>query len=896
MMPSRSIDRSAAEQLFAHQIQPLIEAKCIACHGAKPEKLKGGLDLRTLAAAVRGGDSGTSLVVGNSADSLFYQAITWADEDLQMPPKENDRLTPREADLFKQWIDGGAPWPNAQRVSELRSTTEDKWSEPDGRVVRTSGGLSAAWTHRKYQPADLWAYQSLNESPVPEHVSNPIDWFIDRRLEADGIQSAMLTDRRTLIRRAAYDLLGLPPPPEEIEAFVNDAEADEEAFAKVVDRLLESPHYGERWGRHWLDVVRYADTAGFANDFDRGNAWRYRDYVIRAFNNDKPYAEFIAEQLAGDELGRVKPEKIVATGFLRMGPWELTSMQVAAVARQQYLDDVVNSVGQTFLGHTLRCAKCHDHKFDPVPTRDYYSLYAVFQGTQLTERRTPFFLGENTEGFEEKQVLVRQRDRVQAELDELHARRRRAEQAWFKDRGLPYKTRKEAYDAGEPPAKVPPKSVGFSVKDFGRERMARKTLLRLKWKLARYEPVALAVYNGVTPTRDNYMQPMRMPVDPMAKGIRERGHILMGGDAFSKGQDVAPAALSVINRSVPVLGAMQIPTRFEGRRAALAAWIAHAKNPLTWRTIANRIWSWHFGRPLAGNPNNLGASGKKPTHPELLDWLAVTFRDAGGSFKDIHRLIMSSAAYRRASGEASSYAAFAPRRLSAEELRDSMLAVTGELNPTIGGIPNRPEINLEVALQPRMVMGTFATVWQPNRLPEQRHRRTLYAMKIRGLRDPFMEVFNSPNPDLSCEVRDASTVTPQVFSLFNSEISYDRAVAFALRLKAEEAEHGAAVTRAFQLAYGRAPDATEMEAANLHVLKMTDRHRQISVEKVVYPEAIIRDAVEENTGEPFSFVEKIDAFEDFVPDQKMADVDPETRGLAELCLVLFNSNEFAYVY
>jgi len=893
---SSAADSSVAEQLFAHQIAPLLESKCLACHGGKPGKVKGGLDLRARKTALRGGDSGAALSPGRAEESLLYQALTWADPDLQMPPKENDRLSAREVALFKEWIDAGAPWPDPQRVSELRAATPDRWQRDEGVAVRTSGGLSEAWTRRRYAPADLWVWQPLNSPRPPVPDEEAIDWFIERKLKAEGIEPQGLADRRALIRRASYDLTGLPPTPEEIAEFLADPDDDERAFARVVDRLLASPHYGEHWGRHWLDVARYADTAGFANDFDRGNAWRYRDYVVRSFNSDKPYSEFIAEQLAGDELGRANPERVVATGFLRMGPWELTSMQVAAVARQQFLDDVVNSVGQSFLGLTLRCAKCHDHKFDPIPTRDYYALYAVFQGTQLTERRTPFFLGENTEGFEEKELLIRQRERVQAELDELHERQRRAEAAWFRERGLPYRSRREAFNAGEQPQNIPPKSLGYTVKDFGRERMARKTLLRLKWKLGRYEPVALAVYNGVTPTRENYMQPMRMPVDPMAEGIPERGHILLGGDVFSKGPPVSPGALSALNESQPELAAIRIPTGFEGRRKALAQWIAHPSNPLTWRSIANRIWGWHFGAPLAGNPNNLGATGKKPTHPELLDWLAVKFRDGGGSFKVMHRLILRSRAWRRAAGSAPHYAAFPPRRLTAEELRDSMLRVSGELNPAVGGIPNRPEINLEVALQPRMVMGTFATVWQPNRLPAQRHRRTIYAMKVRGLRDPFMEVFNAPNPDLSCERRQASTVTPQVFSLFNSQRSYDRAVAFALRLKREQAEHGDPVRRAFELAFGRLPDEEELVAARTHVTKMTERHRGITVARPVYPTEIVRHAVEENTGEPFSFTERIDAFEDFVPDPKLADVDPETRGLAELCLVLFNANEFAYVY
>lgn len=897
---SAEMDRSRAEQLFAHRIQPLLVSKCLACHGE--EKQKGGLDLRSREAAIAGGDTGSALSRTRD-ESLLYLAITWRDEDLQMPPKENDRLTARDVDLVGQWIDAGAPWPDEARIKELRRTTKDEWTE--GIQVATSGGLSAEWTNRKYMPEHLWVYQPLTKPEPPAGEGNPIDRFLNQRLQELDLEPSPSADRRTLARRAYYDLLGLPPSPEEMREFLNDPDSDEEAFRALVERLLKSPHYGERWGRHWLDVARYADTAGFANDFDQGNAWRYRDYVIRSFNEDKPYDRFIREQLAGDEMRIRRSQNIVATGFLRMGPWEHTSMQVAAVSRQQYLDDVVNSVGQSFLGHTLRCAKCHDHKFDPVPTRDYYSLYAVFQTTQQTERRAPFFLGENTDGFEEKRRLEEQRDRVQEELDALHAKHAAEARRWFAERGLPYQSRKEAFAAGEAPTNVPPKSLGFTAEDLGRERMARKTLLRMKWKLGRYEPVASAVYNGGTPTRDNYMQPMRLPADPLADARLEYSHILIGGDVFSRGEAVKPASLSVVNSQAPELGRIRIPDLVAGRRTALAEWITHPKNPLTARAIVNRIWQWHFGQAIARNPNNLGATGKPPTHPELLDWLAATFVEQGWSFKEMHRLIMSSEAYRRASkhpqpkdletkdANRTSCAVFQPRRLTAEELRDSMLKVTGELNPVLGGIPNRPEINLEAALQPRMVMGTFATAWQPNPLPSQRHRRSIYALKVRGLRDPFMEVFNAPDPNLSCEVREASTVTPQVFSLFNSEISYDRAVAFALRLQKEK---GDVIQGAFQLAFGRAPDFAEAETAASHWEKMTERHRDVIVASAKYPTEVVREAVEENSGERFSFTEKLDFNQDFVPDQKMADVDPSTRGLAELCLVLLNSNEFAYVY
>ena len=354
--------------------------------------------------------------------------------------------------------------------------------------------------------------------------------------------------------------------------------------------------------------------------------------------------------------------------------------------------------------------------------------------------------------------------------------------------------------------------------------------------------------------------------------------------------------------------AADVPTAIEGRRTAFAAWVASADNPLTTRVIANRVWLWHFGRPLAGNPNNFGSTGGKPTHPELLDWLAATLVEQGWSLKALHRLIMTSAAYRRSAAHpdhaglatrdpaGTSYAAFAPRRLTAEELRDAMLAATGELNRTLGGIPNRPEINPEAALQPRQVMGTFASAWIPNPLPAQRHRRSLYALRIRGLPDPAMEVFNQPTADFSCERRDASTVTPQVFNLFNGAASHARALALAARATRETGSAAEALTRCFELAWCRPPTPAEHAACLAHwrliEAMIADAPAPVPAPP---PREVRREAVEENTGEKFAFVERLHANADFVPDLRPGDVPLSTRALADVCLALFNANEFAYV-
>ncbi|MBI5770546.1 MAG: PSD1 domain-containing protein [Verrucomicrobia bacterium] len=943
-----SIARAASadgEALFAQRVWPILSEKCLACHGKDEAKIKGGLDLRTRAAALEGGDSTLpAFVTGKPDDSPLYHAITRAHPDWEpMPPKENDALTDEQIDGIKQWIAAGAPWLGAGKLASAKSAAP--WSAADGVTVGTSGGLSSEWSSRRYKPEDLWAYRPLRKpAPPAGSTANPIDAFINAKLTATQLAPAPLTDPRTFIRRITFDLTGLPPTPEEIAAFERDSIAHpHSAVGNLVDRLLASPHYGERWARHWLDVVRYADTSGFANDFARGSAWRYRDYVVRAFNSDKPYDQFIREQIAGDELAEssqpstLNSELLVATGFLRMGPWELTGMEVPKVARQRFLDDVTQTVGETFLAHPLQCARCHDHKFDPVPTRDYYAMQAVFSTTQLSERPAPFAPGENTTGFEEKKYLEQRRQHYLAILRRLDEKSLAAAETWFAekkidrtpwDAAVTFARQQERGGAaarrefvgvfaaartriGRTAAEsdYPPKLHGFTPEDYGHERIARKGLERIRWELDRYEPFAFAVYSGRTPEVKNVLAPQRMPAARMTEGELEQPAVLAGGDPFSPGEKVAPGVLSAVTAlGAPELGGVSFPAEIAGRRRALAEWIASPQNPLTARTMVNRVWLWHFGRALAGNPNNFGANGKKPTHPELLDWLAATFIEQGWSVKALHRLILTSDAYRRSTQhpdlaalatkdpEGTSYAVFRPRRLDADELRDAMLAVSGELNPALGGIPVRPAMNAEAAHQPRQVMGTFAEAWQPSPLPAQRNRRSLYALRIRGQPDPFAEVFNAPNPDLSCEGRDASTVTPQVFALFNSEASHARALAFAARAIRETTSREAALARAFALAFGRAPTAAEARATLAHWDAQTARHRSLTPARPSIPREVRREAAEENTGEKFTFTEPLEATADYVPDLAPPDVPPETRALADVCLVLLNANEFAYVY
>jgi mono/diheme cytochrome c family protein len=939
-------DQNQNELLFVRRIAPLLAAKCVACHGS--DRREGGLDLRTRQSLTAGGDSGLPLILPGAVEqsplllAVQRQSADWS----AMPPNEGDRLTEQQLGWIRSWLAGGASWPSPERQRELAETHAAAWSAEDGIQVATSGGLSSEWTARRYAPESLWALQPVQRPTLTDSSDHAIDRLLALRCPPE-LQAAPATDVLTFVRRATFDLTGLPPSPAEVDEFVAacggaDGAALEStrgtaAISRLIERLLNSQHYGERMSQHWLDVVRYADSSGFANDYERGNAWRYRDYVVRAFNGDKPWNQFVIEQLAGDELDPGSSENLIAVGFLRMGPWELTGMEVEKIARQRFLDDVVNSVGESFLSQSLQCARCHDHKFDPIPTRDYYSMQAVFATTQISERTAAFLPVERTDGFEERRYLDQRQSeylRMLAELDELLLRNavqwyqqqgRNADQ-WLSavaaarqesrvQSGQGSATRRKSSDVfsrarklmgerGFPEDQYPPKLVGFTPQQFGLERVARKGLERLKWEFERYEPFALSVYSGATREFRTVNAPVRLPVDPLSPGEVEETCILTGGDPFAAGERVRPGVLSAVAGGAVV----QLPETVSGRRLALARWIAGADNPLTARSIVNRIWGWHFGRSIAANPNNFGSTGGRPLHPELLDWLAAEFVDSGWSVKSLHRLIMSSRAYRRSSRPADAadvarldpelrcLSCFPARRLTAEELRDALLSVSGELNLQVGGIPNRPELHAEVALQPRQVMGSFAAAWVPNPLPAQRHRRSLYALRLRGLPDPGLEVFNLPTPDFSCERRDSSTVTPQVFVQFNSQNSWSRSLAMASRVLRETATEDGAIQQCFRLAFGRSASATELRQCLKHWRDLEAVQREAVFRTPVPPPEVVRDAVEENTGERFQFTEKLYGMDHFVPDLRAEDCDARTRALADVCLVLLNSNEFIYVH
>ena len=923
----RAADFTEIDRLFTLKVQPLLSEKCNGCHGDDADDIKGGYDMLSREKLLAGGETfgNDVLIPGDAAKSVFVEAIKWADPDFEMPPKENDRLTAGQIAMVERWIDAGAPWPSEEVQLAIREEEKKRPVTEDGVLVATSGGLGDDWTYRRYREEDIWAFRPVRKLEIRNSkLENPVDGFVRAKLEAAGFEPAPAAGARTLVRRATYDLIGLPPTPREVfefeRAFAQDADAAMEA---LIDRLLASKHYGERWAQHWLDVARYADTGGFSNDYERSNMWRYRDWVIRSLNADKPYDEFIVEQVAGDELAdsslrsRIKDwdefqaarEKgdryneqesawLIASSFLRAGPWD-PAMVKAPQARQLYVDDVVNAVGQTFLATTMRCFKCHDHKFDPLPTRDYYAMYSAFAATQLSERPVPFTAEENRAGFAESRELAMELHTfASSKVKELTDKREAAARAWYRENGTAYVSHAERKNL--PDDVKPPRHVGLTPEEKGKLKVREQDEWIWNRRLERYQPFVQTVYNGPDP---KFLNARKLRMNAKAnQNWRPDSRILAGGALEAPGEEVGPGVLSALG--VPA----EVTDELNGRRLGVARWIADARNPLTTRSIVNRVWQYHFGKAIAGNPNNFGVKGAKPTHPKLLDWLAADFVEHGWTFKRLHKLIMMSDVYRQAGTHPQLeklatkdpnndlIAYFPNRRLSAEELRDSMLRVTGELNPDGGGLPIMPEMNLEVALQPRMIQFSIAPAYLPSPTPELRNRRSIYAYRVRGLADPFLETFNQPNPNDSCEERDAAAVSPQAFTLMNSDVATARSIAFALRVEKERKTLAEQVRRAIQLAYGRVSTAADQEKMEAYVAEMRKYHETTKPERREFPTQITRSLVEEFTGEPFEYEEILPVYRDYTPDKQAADVAPETRALADLCLLLFNSHEFVYVY
>jgi hypothetical protein len=924
------------------------------------------LNLTTRALALKGNESGPALVPGKPDASLLYTMVS----SKEMPPSQP--LAADEITTLRKWIEDGAYWEGV--VTPMKA----------------SGAPSRAGL-------DWWSLQKLT-GPLPPKTSksywvrSQIDAFVLARLEGQELQPAPDADRLTLIRRATFDLIGLPPTPAEIDAFVNDNSPD--AYERLLDRLLASPHYGERWGRHWLDVARFGESQGFERDKIRENSWHYRDYVIKSFNGDKPYPRFVKEQIAGDVMQPVTPEGIAATGFLVAGPWDEVGQTQQGLlmrmrVREEELEDIISAVGQTFLGLTVNCARCHDHKFDPIPQRDYYRLKAVFEGIRHGDRplATPEELARHTQLAARLKGRVEELHRKIAEIEtlgrnaalaaakppivadlpkpisrwtfETDARdeigglhgtlqggasivngrlRLNGQQAFLKTAPLTADLREKTLEAWVALDGLDQRGGGvisietldggvFDAIVFG-ERQAKKWLagsnvyVRTKDLTGPAENArqgalvhvavtygsdgCIAVYRNGIPYGVSYVAKVGLPtfkasrarilfglrhtgagngylagaieearlydralsareiaasfragvinvplaglLEALTPGqLRQRqelllelgkrqealrtvprlpltyaanpGHaeptfVLVRGDVEKKKERVSAGAMSAISLPASDFGLSPEAPEAE-RRLKLAEWLASSDNPLTARVVVNRVWHYHFGQGLVTTTSDFGWNGGRPSHPELLDWLATDFVRGGGSLKQLHKTIMLSSTYRQSSRYSAETAArdsgnrlfwrFAPRRLEGEAIRDAMLAVSGQLNTRIGGPSFRP-------FTVRVFNSSFYDLIDP--IGPDFNRRTIYRMSVNSAKSPLLDAFDCPDPSVKTPSRAITTTPLQALGLMNNSFVLRQASHLAARVGHEAgADEARRVVLVYRLTLARPPNPTELSRA-----------------------------------------------------------------------------------
>jgi hypothetical protein len=720
-----------------------------------------------------------------------------------------------------------------------------------------------------------WAFQPVKKSPVPAvknkaWVKTPIDAFILAKLEEKNIQPNPRADKLTLLRRVSIDMTGLPPTQEEIQQFLSDETRT--SWEKVVDRLLASPAYGERWGRHWLDVARYADSNGFKADETRPNVWRYRDYVIKAFNDDKPYDRFVKEQVAGDELYPGNQEALIAMGFNRH--WiDETNAPDLFERRHQTLDDMTTVTGVAFLGMTFGCARCHDHKFDPILTKDYYRLQAFFANTAFGDGPLPLADPEAKRKYDEQYAAwdAKTKD-IRAEMEKimtpiLEDRKKHSatvmtdevQAVVAKDAALRTPLEQQVYHIAETRFG----GLGDPVKALKGDNAKRYAELKAQ----------LATFDSIKPPslpEGQFMRELNATAPPT--------YILHGGSRFAPGDEVQPGFLSILDPSDAKITPPQ-GVNSTGRRSALAAWLTDASNPLPARVMVNRIWHYHFGRGIVATPGDFGKMGARPTHPELLDYLASYFVDNGWSIKKVHRLILLSNAYQEASDYQPQIAEVDPdnkllwryprHRMEAEAIRDSMLATAGVLNPQAGGPGVYPPV------PPGMLSELSATAvsggWRTEKDPAQSDRRSVYIFVRRNLPYPLLQEFDTANTFESCDYRKNTVTAPQSLDLLNNELVLDWARGLAARVLNDSGLTASAqVDRAFRLAYGRGASAEEQKIAEGFLARQT-------------PIMAARLAGEDKSKPP-------------LPSTLPQGVDPaRAAAFVDLCHMLMDSNEFLYI-
>jgi cytochrome c553 len=778
--------RATAETVdFSRDVQPLFARRCVACHG--PETREAGLRLDDRAAATRElASGGRAIAPGNPGESGILARVTSTDPDVRMPP-DGPRLSAAQVESLRSWIAAGADWP----------------------------------AHWAFRPVE-WPAVPPSDTEARAREGNPIDAFIAQGLTRRDLPRPPPAARAVLLRRATYSVTGLPPT----EADMRDFLADESpgAWERVVDRLLASPHYGEHWARHWLDLVRYADTNSFERDGAKPHAWRYRDYVIRSFNDDKPYDRFLVEQVAGDELPNPSADALVATGWYRLGIWDDEPADPLQ-SRYDWLDDLVSTTGQAFLGLTINCARCHDHKIDPLPQRDYYALLAFFQNvTPMGGRQmNPAFIERTLP--EEGAPVTAARDH-----DEEFARRRAEIRASIAA------IEKRIAEHGEQ-----------ALDDLARQDLANwKRLLADVDAETKRLPKALVVTEHGTKPPETF--------------------VLFRGNPHAETKPehrVEPGFPSILGAARPEIAAVPAANS-TGRRTALASWLTDPANPLVARVMANRVWQHHFGRGIVKSASNFGLLGDAPTHPELLDWLASEFVAGGWRLKRLHKLILMSEAFRAAATGNSVAAAkdplndafwrFDPRRLAAEELRDSIHVASGAFNPKMFGPGVFPDIPAEVkAGQSRPGEG-----WGTSP-PGEQARRSIYIHAKRSLLTPLLADFDLADTDTSCPVRFTTTQPTQALGMMNGSFLQSQARTFAARARREA------------LAATAQPGPADDDTARI-------------VRRAI-ESALVRPATDAEVARGVALVDRLEDTDGVSPG----------RALELYCLMILNTNEFAYL-
>lgn len=789
------------EAFFENEVRPLLVERCFSCHGEKEQK--GGLRLDHLADILTGGESGAALVAHKPNESLLIQAVRY--EGYEMPP--DGKLSDNQIAILEKWVEMGAPWPNengkpTQRMAKEKITAEDR-----------------SW----------WAFQPLSRPQVPEIVNatsviatewskSEIDRFLWAKLQENGLQPAPEADRLSLLRRVTFDLLGLPPTEKEIELFLSDT--SDGAYERLVDRLLNSPHYGERWARHWLDLVRYADSDGYRIDHYRPFAWQYRDYVIRSLNSDKPYDRFVQEQLAGDELYPTDPDGWIATGFLRHWIYEYNSRD----ARGQWdtiLNDITDTTGDVFLGLGMQCAKCHDHKFDPILQKDYYRLRAFFAAI-IPEDRIVASEQERSEYADKIKEWEAATAAIRSQIEAIEA---------------PYR----AKAADQAIGRFPPDTEAFARKTASERNSFEQQISYLIERQVDFEYSRLDdIIKGEDKEKRLALQKELAAFDklkpkelPRAMTVRDIGldvpvtHLPKKKDSI-----LAPGFLTIFSEEDAKIKALPDQAS-SGRRAALARWLTRPDHPLTSRVLVNRVWQYHFGKGLAPNGSDLGRLGGTPTHPELLDWLATHFVDEGWSLKKLHRTILLSAAYRQSSTHPNLteqqskdplnqfYWRSDVRRLDAEQIRDSLLAACGLLKGRQDSVETPSDLTAGQGsgFGGEGVMGDVA-------------KRSIYVRVMRNARDPLLDAFDLPLFFASESTRNTTTTPVQSLLLINSPqlVQYANSLAKEIESQSQDAALEQKVNALWRQVYGRAPHSDELNYA-MEFLKQ----QQAIIEQKVEP-------------------------------------------------------------